>query len=225
MHLEVEREQMLAHWSRIFKRNPCWFTAPPPQLGKVLSRDVVDRGMAIRKFHDKLGFCAKGSVRTGGLCAGSIFRTSSFIGLAQEDRSGARATQTVHIEHTVPAKVLARELEKQISTAPDGSPDAGLAWLLKHSVTTAMKKGQDKDYLRGVTRTTTAFDEGAVGAGLPFMRYATLFQAGEQVWDVWNRAAVHPQELTFDNHLSTILSILRKAGADATFINRIERAA
>jgi hypothetical protein len=177
--------------------------------------------MAVRKFHDKLGFCAKGKVSTGGLCTGAIFRTAAFMDLPQERRSGARATQTVHIEHTVPANVLARELESRIG---DG-PVVGMAWLFKHSVTTAMKKGQDRDYLKGVTRTTSAFDEGSNDKGKPFKRYSTLFGAGEQVWDVWNRREVDPTEVTFEDHLDTVLSILNAAGAERTFIRQIETAA
>ena len=174
--------------------------------------------MAVRKFHDKLGFCAKGEVKTGGLCSGTIFRTSAFMKLPQDARSGARQTQTVHIEHTVPANVLARELAGHLSSETDWA----MAWLFKHSVTTAMRKGQDREYLNGVTRTTSAFDSGAVEEGKPFERYRALFDAGETVWDVWNRRIVDPSELTFANHFDTILSVLAAAGADRNFIRRLE---
>lgn len=219
--VEREREQMLAHWTRIFAKTPCWLSSPPPQIVRVFAPDTADRGMAVRKFHDKLGFCAKGKVSTGGLCSGAIFRTTAFMDLPQESRSGARATQTVHIEHTVPANVLARELESRL----DDAPATGMAWLFKHSVTTAMRKGQDRDYLKGMTRTTSAFDVGSNNEGKPFKRYNTLFDAGEQVWDVWNRKAVDPDESTFDSHLETVLAVLHEARADKDFIRQIEAAA
>lgn len=177
--------------------------------------------MAVRKFHDKLGFCAKGKVSTGGLCSGAIFRTTAFMELPQESRSGARATQTVHIEHTVPANVLARKLESRLGN----TPVTGMAWLFKHSVTTAMRKGQDRDYLKGVTQTTSAFDAGSENEGKPFKRYSALFGAGEKVWDVWNRREVDPEESTFDSHLDTVLSVLREAGAEKAFIRQIEAVA
>lgn len=225
--IEQEREQLLAHWTRVFRRNPCWFTSPPPQLTSVLSPNTPDRGMAVRKFHDKVGFCAKGRVQTGGLCAGTIFRTAAFIDLPQEARSGARprsgaSLPTIHIEHTVPANVLARELASKVDAG--ASLEVGLAWLLKHSVTTAMKKGQDADFLKGVTRTTTAFNLCPEEAEKPFKRYSKLFAAKERVWDVWNRSEIDPDEMTFVLHFETVLSILHEAGADKAFIKKLEAA-
>lgn len=222
--IERERDQLLQHWLKAFKRHPCWLSGPPRQVVRVLSPGFQDRAMAVRKFHDKLGFCAKGRVETGGLCAGAIFRTASFINTSQHERSGARATQTVHIEHTVPVNVIASRTEAQIANAADGA-DAAFAWLMKHSVTTAMRKGQDRDYLKGVGSSTTAFDEGGVDEGLPFQRYRQLFAADEVVWDVWNRAQVDPLKLTFERHIATVLSLLREAGAEASFIQRVEAAA
>lgn len=221
--IEQEREQLLAQWTRIATKLPCWLSSPPRPVEKVLARDTSanDRRSAIRQVHDKLGFCAKGELRKGGLCAGTIFRTAAFINLSQESRSGARSTQTVHIEHTVPVNVLACELESRLGERPD----AGLAWLFKHSVTTAMRKGQDRAYLQGVTRTTAAFDFGAIDEGKPFKRYSALFGAGEQVWDVWNRKEVDPDELTFEDHFETVLSVLREAGADRSFVQRMEATA
>ena len=179
--------------------------------------------MAIRKLHDLLGFCAKGQIKTGGLCSGTIFRTVEFIEIEQDERSGARVSQTVHIEHTVPVNVLAREVEAQI-VEPARSSDEVLAWLLKHSVTTALKKGQETDYLTHVTRSTEALTDGSPDLNLPFRRYSKLFAAGKGVWDVWNLVEVDPDTLTFDDHMTTMLSIMNEAGADPVFIDRMRAA-
>lgn len=221
--IDFERDQLLAQWKRAFARQSCWFTSPPPQVKRVLALETADRGMAVRKFHDKLGFCAKGTLKTGGLCAGAIFRTQAFIDLPQDERSGSRATQTVHIEHTVPAGVIAGRLGAQLSDVRH-TGDLSLAWLFKHSVVTAMRKGQDASFLRGVTRSTTAFDAG-LDEGKPFRRYRELFAANEIVWDVWNRKEVDPDNFTFHSHIETVLDILHEAGADSNFKKRVEAAA
>ncbi len=226
MRLELanERSQMVARWSKVFGAGACWYTGPPVQLTRVTSNACADRSMAIRKLHDKLGFCAKGDLRQGGLCSGTIFRTGSFIALPQEQRSGARARQTVHIEHTVPVTVLAARLENRVVTGGSDA-DEHLAWLLKHSVTTAMRKGQDTAYFKGVTRSTTAFDSGSSDANKPLARYAELYADGETVWDVWNGVEVGPGDLTFDRHFAIILEVLRETGASTSFVHRLEAAA
>lgn len=220
--IEAERTQLLDQWRRAFSLESCWLSSPPPQVARVLAPETSDRGMAIRKFHDKLGFCAKGSLRRGGLCAGAIFRTRAFIDQPQDDRSGARLTQTVHIEHTVPVRVLTREFA---TFADVNEPaDVALAWLFKHSVATAMKKGQDHAYLSSVTRSTGAFDQGPDN-GKPFRRYDLLFADGESVWDVWNRKEIDPDEFCFDTHIDTVLAILDEVGADPNFRHRIKTGA
>jgi hypothetical protein len=220
--LDHEREQLLSHWTRAFARRPCWLTSPPPQVARVLSDAEPDPGMAIRKFHDVLGWCAKGSVQTGGLCCGAIFRTESFMALPQDMRCGSRLGQTVHIEHTVPINVLASKFR---TAGQSKAAEAKVAWLLKHSVTTAMKKGQDAAFLKGVTRSTTAFDPTSAGHQLPFRRYQQLFASEERIWDVWNRREVDPNGFTFDEHFATVVSVLRSAGASRLFIERLENPA
>lgn len=222
--MHVERGQLLAHWTKVMRGRTCWLTTPFTQMGPVFAPMQTDRPMKIRKLHDKLGYCAKGTVARGGLCAGAIYRTGSFVKLPQERRSGARASQTVHIEHTVPVGQLSEEFEAEIISK--SLPfDVGLAWLLKHSVTTAMEKGQDSDYLRGVTRSTEAFDKRSPAFGRPFLRYGRLFDPGETVWDVWHQRPVDPEALTFDRNFATVLDLLKSAGADASFIRRLRAVA
>ncbi|MCK1519302.1 hypothetical protein [Bradyrhizobium sp. 17] len=111
---------------------------------------------------------------------------------------------------------MAAQLRKK---PPSGGFDA-LSWLLKHFVATAFRKGDDKKYLKGVHRTTDAFDNGE----RPFMRYKQLLDDGGVVWNVFDHQMVD-KEFNFVLHLEVVIRLLEHVIAEKSFIRAIERRA
>jgi hypothetical protein len=116
-------------------------------------------------------------------------------------RSGARANQTIHIEHTVPVSELAKAI--------CGKRKFQFSWLvwflMKHSVTTAMAKKQE----RGLSLRTEALNPASDAHNRPFVRYRAL---NDEIWDVWGGNRI-TSDFTFADHLKLVISILHDLGA------------
>jgi hypothetical protein len=220
--LENERAQLLDHWAKRLKKNPDWISDElhPVKMTFLASNGDPEKqkslGSFLRQFHDKLGFKAKHSLKQGGLCAGAIFRTGRFI--ETQERSGAKKgpEKTVHIEHTVPVTVLAAEIkERRFSNYTHT-----LAWLLKHSVATALHQ-EEENHLRERSRETGALNPTSPEYLKPFRRYEKLHGADGVVWNVFDRQEVDPHKFTFHDHLEIVMRLLEEAGAAKTMMAAI----
>ncbi|MET4481603.1 hypothetical protein [Bradyrhizobium sp. F1.13.3] len=193
-----ERDQLLNHWRTAIAKRRDWTTfhqiesihsilsgAPSPRRSKFPIRDLL------REFHNQLGYKAL----NGGLCAGAILRTQSFMDT--NPRIGSKLGQTVHIEHTVPVCVLESEIKKRKFS---DSTEA-LAW-----------------YLAGVRDSTDALNPVSDEWDKPFMRYKTLFSDGGIVWNVFDGEQVEPTRFTFDDHVDIVARLLRHVGAEDSLV-------
>ena len=192
--LEIERNQLIACWRWRLFRQPNWIDKQWNQVRRVLAasqgdpvHDEDDLDSQLRQFHNHLGFKAWGTnPKRGGLCAGTIFRTPGFIKI--EHRKGTMkpiGRKTVHIEHTYPVRMLCAAIrERQFEDYP-----RALAWLLKHSVTTAFREGE-QDHLLGKSRSWSgALDPRSSDYLKPFMRYDKLWKCIGTVWNVFDLKA------------------------------------
>jgi hypothetical protein len=213
-----ERDQLVGHWKAAVAKRRDWTTyapiksifsivngTPSPRASRNPIRDLL------REFHNELGYKAL----NGGLCAGAIFRTQSFIDT--RPRIGSKHGQTVHIEHTVPVCVLDSELKKLKFL--DHSET--LVWVLKHSVATAFRKSDEAKYLKGVRNTTNAFSPNPNEENKPFLRYKQLFADNGVVWNVFDREKIEPNRFTFDDHVDVIVRLLRHVGAEQRLIDSL----
>lgn len=221
--LDREHEQLMSFWRGILSARPNWITHPYSQVTKLAEFDRTNAPLTsisswLRQFHDKMGFKAKGVLLNGGLCAGAIFRTEEFINVEAHARIGSKKNQSVHIEHTVPICVLRNE----IANRSFSSQSEALAWVLRHSVTTALHEKQ-KVHLKGVGRASDAFSAGVDGHLRPFMRYQKMFDADEPVWNVFERRLVKSQSFTFNDHFALVLRLLCEAGAEKHMLREMER--
>jgi hypothetical protein len=209
-------------WQSVMTKRPDWTTQKYSQV-----QNIVDMGLDraapastvsswLRQFHDKLGFKAKGSEADGGLCAGAIFRTQSFMETGS--RIGSKKGQSVHIEHTVPICVL----RAQILSRSFSSYAEALTWLLKHSVTTAFHH-PEQAHLKAVSRTSEAFLPASVGYLRPFSRYGNVSALEGMVWNVFDRKLVELRSFSFDDHIATVLRLMHEAGAEPAMLQQIEQ--
>jgi hypothetical protein len=221
IQVEQERTQLLDHWEKAIRKNPNWVMNELTQVTAILEASKGDENNQrsirsyLRQFHDKLGFKAKDSRDAGGLCAGAIFRTRKFIGTAQ--RSGAKgADKTAHIEHTVPINNLCTAI---INSRFSDYREL-LAWLLKHSVTTAFHESETK-FLDKRHHHTDALNLASVEYQKPFMRYDKLFKDGEAVWNVLHGTKIDQSTFTFQEHFDIVIELLERAGAAKPMLDEI----
>ena len=220
--LQRERTQLVDTWKRVFAKTPDPVAAPFLQLRRLAdgTGDKKAVGDDLRKVHDRFGWMAKES-SPAGKCAGALYRTQAFMRLPADRRVGKKLGQTVHIEHTVPVNVLAtRWLEvRQDGQAHTLAPTFG--WVMHHTVATAFHKEEQRT-LKGVSKSTECFVEGAAGFGRPFKRYAGLFAQGGQVWDVYQGALVDPDQFSLDDHFNNVVALVEEAGASADFVSALK---
>jgi hypothetical protein len=219
--IETERLQLISHWKKVVLKRPNLTVDRFSQVALIAlgtpavlpSRTLSD---SLRKFHNTLGYQAWGTPEIGGVCAGTIFRTEQFINT--EIRVGEKFNKSVHIEHTVPIFVLQTELRKRCFS----SYTEALVWLLKHSVTTAFHQSETS-HLKGVSKSSHAFDYASPHYEKPFSRYRRLFVAGGQVWNVYDRELVSPDQFGFDSHIQIIFRLFAEAGADRALLADLEK--
>ena len=208
--LATEKKQLRECWSKLGQRlNNEWLSQQSANLRRL-------RGSDVRQFHDKFGFKAKGTLKTGGLCAGAIFRTSAFI--TTEHRSGSRRDQNIHIEHTVPIADLVTLLKGYLLDMPT-SP---AAFVLKYSVATAMLKTQTQ-YLTGYKRNMSALNPSCDWFNRPFMRYERLMEH-DDVWNVWTGEKVSTS-FSFNDHLELLCRIVTELDFDEEVVSSLRSVA
>jgi hypothetical protein len=210
-----ERDQLLSCWSSAFRRNSDWFSNEVTQLRNILrllkeaptrkrNEDLSDN---IRKFHDKLGFTAKSTVERGGLCAGAIYRSSNFIEISS--RSGARGRQNIHIEHTLPVRLL----RNQLINISNWTYPRLLVWLLENSVATAITIEESRLIDKTLRDHSEAFNRESDSYLKPFVRYESLYGSGTIIWNVFDGIEVDKQCFQFKDHRDVLIRILREIGA------------
>ena len=139
----------------------------------------------IRKIHDFYGWMAKHdpsvACKSRSRCSGALYRTCDFMKLKFDDRDGCRDSRlrNIHIEHTVPVKVLYSILGYTASDAARrlASPEALHWFLMEHSVCTAFTYHEkERSKPAGVARDSScAFDStGERRHDFPFRRYRPL---------------------------------------------------
>ncbi|MGE4431932.1 MAG: hypothetical protein AB7E05_14450 [Sphingobium sp.] len=225
----LEREQLQSFLSRQLARRPleAFVNDSFAQLLSLDTPPLPKLRDQLRAFHDRLGYCAKGSLKSGGLCVGTLYRTREFIEQHQEQRIGSKKivgiigdARTVHVEHTVPVRELALGIAR-LDAAARRNRHFLLAWLLRHSVATAFAKGQER-FHKGFTSSSLVFDRTADAEfNRPFARYFHLRAGAPEVWNIWSGQIVEPGRFTFDSHIEMMLDLLRECGASASALDRI----
>jgi hypothetical protein len=223
LDLEYERNQAFEYWQKIkweaFNRSIDKVVSTLHNPNIDLNAKKTDINSRIRKIHDRLGYRAFGSglsgLNEGGLCAGALYRSESFIKTKQELRDGRNRDKkavpehlvTVHIEHTVPVGVLVSQLI-EMSQIFQLSSETVLDWLLRHSVTTAMLHGQGKtgELVRsGYAIKTDVFAKKHDDENYPFRRY----QRGmDRIFNIVDGSEVQLNDFSFDDHSENIFKFL-----------------
>lgn len=226
-----ERQQLLAHWTKRLNSSTdrCWIRDPLPQITRLMTAEAKAIPSQLRQLHDRWGYCAKGRVDTGGLCAGAIYRSAAFMRIPQKDRSGQKTVvgrhgdaRTVHMEHTVPVSVLAHQI-RRLPQDVQADPAGMLAWLLRHSVTCAFAKEQEA-FSKGFTQGTNAFNSAQPEEfGRPFARYNHLKTGPIEVWNVWTGEKIDGDSFHFDDHMATVFDLLKKADASQACLDMLGR--
>ena len=215
--LESERAQLISAWAIAVVQLNNRGSLILPQISKIQNASSrLDISTYLRQIHDFLGFKAKDEVSDRGHCAGALYRTRKF--LMTENRSGAKYNQTIHIEHTVPVNILARELISR----NDG--DLSLTkWVFKHSVATAMNIKEPGMYLAGRHKYSNVFNSPSVDYMKPFRRYSRLFESEDNVvYNVLSGKEIDPDEFTFSHNLSNISKLLEICGLNRNLMGALE---
>lgn len=186
------------HTADLLRWNNHWSNIQTLKIQKTLRRIINDllSGQKIshrlRSFHDILGYKAKDTAEKGGLCVGCLYQSKRFLELPFEQRSGRKIAQTVHVEHTVPIRVLETYIQlfytKNIAESDLKLLDQSLwnqTWLywflFKYSVTTAMTPDEGHEsprgmVLQGLGRNSYALDKNHLYFNQPMLRYGQQTQ-------------------------------------------------
>lgn len=203
--------------------NKHWSSISPVRLQKALRRIINDvlSGQRIshrlRVFHDILGYKAKDTAEKGGLCVGCVYQSKGFQQIPFEQRSGRKVSQTVHVEHTLPIRVLEKCIgmfytkhiaERDLELIDqDLWNQTWLYWFLfKYSVTTAMTPDEGHEYPRGLVRhglgrNSHALDQNHMYFNQPMLRY-------EQRTQIFCLDQKIEHTHTFDDHWNLLVGKL-----------------
>ena len=94
----------------------------------------------LRKIHDFFGWMAKGGPNSKkGHCKGCMYRSKSFLEMPVDQRCGAKADQTIHVEHAIPIKLLPELIWDSLPNHPSAFEEAMINKLvLQYSVSVAV---------------------------------------------------------------------------------------
>jgi hypothetical protein len=159
-------------------------------------------GDFLRHSHDFYGWKAKDTANRRGVCSGALYRSGRYLALDPAARSGAKASQNVHIEHTVQIRVLRESLKASWELLQ--TPAEVHTHVMRYSVCTAVHICE-KDPLGD--EWNPAFDSaGRVKLRTPFARYRPLAAVDPdfRVFNVVTRKEVCLDTFTFDDHLAML---------------------
>lgn len=132
---------------------------------------------SIRQIHDYYGWMSKDGPR--GACKGTLYRTVNFMEIEAECRDGTKGeTRNIHIEHTVPVKVLRKFLS--YNHARFRTPEELHFSLISNSICVAMTHDEQKalDSFRDIRFTHPAYNSFGERIGdFPFRRYEPLLDS------------------------------------------------
>lgn len=137
----------------------------------------------IRKFHDFYGWMAKGESTNLGVCSGTFFRSSGYLSIPPKDRSGKQIDKYneygVHVEHSVPVKVLQNILIKNIDD--DSKPEDVFKYIVKYSICTGFSRVNERNNInKGWGSMHPDFNKDGAAPNpdsvKPFARYSTDIQ-------------------------------------------------
>lgn len=177
----------------------------------------------IRQLHDFYGWKAKGTAHQRGLCSGALYRTENYLAIPQEQRNGSKSVaKNVHIEHTIPVKVLVTLIQRLREDNTDLY--SFFDKLMEYSVCTAMTEDEAKLLSKtGVPAASSpCFNNlGELLNANPFSRYMPMAEkTGLKIFNVVTGKEIDIYNFTFREHLETLFEISKMAGA-ATSIYRI----
>jgi hypothetical protein len=133
----------------------------------------------IRKFHDFYGWMAKRRSANLGVCSGTFFRSSDYLKIAPKDRSGKRIDKDnefgVHVEHSIPVKILRNMLIKNINS--DSKPEDVFEYLVTYSLCTGFSRTNERNNINeGFGSAHPDFSKDGIAPSpesvKPFIRYS-----------------------------------------------------
>ena len=175
----------------------------------------------LRYLHDKYGWKAKGTAELGGLCVGAIYRTVNFMAISPAQRDGSKGrdsrgypVKNIHIEHTVPVRMLKFGLAyyRDPAIRTDGYPTAPelFRWTMRHSICTAMSFEEEcllREHCCSAGSPCFRAKTGAPQSQKPFERYLR-HSINLEIWNMVTGKRIDLSTWTFDDHEKT----LKKAG-------------
>ena len=212
--LMIERQQIVEVWSRTLRSD---WNGIDRGWGAVDAmcdgRWKGGESMPIRKTNDLFGWRSGPDGNGRDLCRGAFYRTVDFIRLPQQQRSGRKEGRTVHIEHTVPIRVLADRWVEQ-KTRATANRTTAVAWTLVHCVCTALHHRQEAE-LKDCRDRTECFETKSPAYLRPFKRYDRAASVSCHVWDVVRGVKVDADTFTFAHHYENVLAMLKECGTQA----------
>ncbi len=160
-------------------------------------------GGIIRGIHDFFGWKAKGGLNNRGLCSGAIYTSEQFKKVPNKIRSGKRRGGNIHIEHTIPVKVLSSvlwESRKELRSSKDVFQK-----IMRFSVCTAVTREEEikinkygsggrKDHPSFMNDTNRILRDRDI---LPFIRY---YETGTTVLNVITGEKINFCEFSIEDH-------------------------
>lgn len=190
---------------------------PKSHLSSILSRlkgnDFENQsvGLSIRKIHDFYGWMAKKELKRGH-CAGALYRTLGYLNIDRKERDGTKGEgRNVHIEHTVPVRVLHRSLSFNLSSFKVESELH--KFLIDRSVCVAFSHSEEKKLnFSGVHPfDNEAFSrDGLQVHNYPFRRYLPLADHAEkagfkfEVYNIVSGKKIDLYNYSFQDHQETL---------------------
>jgi len=159
---------------------------------------------------------AKDNKNVKGRCKGALYRSRGFIEIIENDRDGRKKTQTIHIEHVVPVKVVNRLIFEYAKRIKRENFNDFILFVMALSVCTAVTYRDEKEKIerdkpeRSLSRLTSSHPEFMEPALLsikalkkkhPFARYAG---SEIEVYKVSDGSLINPGDYTFRDHLKEL---------------------
>lgn len=212
-----EREHLLAHWRAV---SPERLLVRSDSLIKNVNRgDLTALGQSIRRFHNQLGYQAWGSPEDGGQCAGCLYKSAAFIGVAAEDRRSREEDGqpiTIHLEHTIPVATWTGRLQGLVDRG--ASRDEILRVVLANSIAVGvhfMQRHGDGNLVKpGLNAHSHVFTPGHEDEGLPFRRYREVDDPGYKIFNVVTGEQVNLQTHTLEQARADLVELVKQSGND-----------
>jgi len=179
-------------------------------------------GLKARWAHDFFGWLAKQGKNQEfklGACKGAIYRSDSYMDIPLDKRNGSKqgdAPKNVHIEHTIPVKVIIKYIwniyKKDIGRSSDLLMKKTLYKdFISVSVCTALTEDEEGEIIDTKWKSKHPyFDEGEICTDSlmevrPFKRYD--FSKGLKVYEMITGSEINPETFTLKDHVNLINNV------------------